>query len=397
METSPATVCSTNSLKLQFVVIHLSILSQIQLEDHLSHSTSGAMRHDAPLGALRLRLSAGRVGPLSTPSRFALLCYANRRVSPSTAPSISKATTPQRLYSSAPAPQQRQQQEPPPKEYSSPPTFPQAANPPATTRPPPLDLPTRDPAASTFSHLFNTGKAYLTFYKTGLSQIHTNTRLLYPNSKTDRADIPPPASRGARHLRARWTHDIRRLPVFALLLVVCGETTPLVVLAVPSIVPFTCRIPAQVKQIQRKLEARRARSAAEFQAAGQDATGAVVAAHLARSLGVISPVWDRLGLLPDRVVAGRVQEWINHLVEDDGLLEQAGGVDALVDEEVPLACVDRGLDVVGRSEQGLRQVLARWLYLTRSHGMGDEETAGRMVALLTRREEDWPAKWDQMM
>ncbi|CRK26510.1 hypothetical protein BN1708_004238 [Verticillium longisporum] len=51
-------------------------------------------------------------------------------------------------------------------------------NPPASTRPAPLNLPRRDPEASTFSHLLATGKAYISFYKTGLKAVFTNRRLL---------------------------------------------------------------------------------------------------------------------------------------------------------------------------------------------------------------------------
>src|SRR3569833_4674316 len=56
---------------------------------------------------------------------------------------------------------------------------PSAANPPETTRPPPLNLPERDPAKPYVSHLFATGKAYVTFYKTGLLFLFGFVRLVF--------------------------------------------------------------------------------------------------------------------------------------------------------------------------------------------------------------------------
>ncbi|KAK4032271.1 hypothetical protein C8A01DRAFT_41287, partial [Parachaetomium inaequale] len=123
---------------------------------------------------------------------------------------------------------------------------PSAANPPPTTRPPPLNLPVRAPnsprppflSPANFSHLLATGVAYLKFYKTGLKHIITNTRLLYSKRPDILAARPHPSTRAYLHLRLRWQHDVRRLPLFALILLVCGEFTPLVVLALPGAVPL---------------------------------------------------------------------------------------------------------------------------------------------------------------
>src|SRR6202042_2549273 len=54
-------------------------------------------------------------------------------------------------------------------------------------------------------------------------------------------------SRREYQLCLRTSHDIRKLIPFGLILVICGEFTPLVVLALGStVVPSTCRIPKQV-------------------------------------------------------------------------------------------------------------------------------------------------------
>lgn len=297
---------------------------------------------------------------------------------------------------------------------------PAAANPPATTRPPPLELPTRGPDTAAFAHLFATGKAYLGFYKTGLKNIYLNWRLLRsidtasglpqdltpsssslssPSSAPNNTDLAHPpthrpvgtTTRSALVLRRRVRHDLRRLPLFGLLLLLCGELTPFVVLAAPGLVPFTCRIPRQVESLRRQTEERRRRSLVASHDDDNNTTNntpstsptsltsrARATAQLARALNLASPLWDRLGL-PDGAVAAaaraRVRRHLAFLEEDDALLRQAGGASALEPEEVLLACEDRAIDVGavqvdGHGEQvlegvgALREQLARWMYLT---------------------------------
>lgn len=295
-------------------------------------------------------------------------------------------------------------------------TSPTAANPPASTRPPPLSLPARDPAASTFSHLFATGKAYLTFYKTGFKQIYINTRLVWSLSSasgippdTPAAPAEPPTlrpaatTRSTELLKRRWRHDIRRLPLFALMFVVCGEFTPLVVLALPSVVPLTCRIPRQIEKLRAATESRRRASAARIQdkmmhrpsstteGRGPALSHAEITAHVARSLNLISPLWDRLPL-PDSAVAllasRRVRAHVAYLDHDGHLLSQAGGVPALEDDEVALACEDRGLPVVDRPAAELRRSLGRWVALAggEKDGGGGGDGGPWSPAAVARRE-----------
>lgn len=296
-------------------------------------------------------------------------------------------------------------------------TSPTAANPPASTRPPPLSLPARDPAASTFSHLFATGKAYLTFYKMGFKQIYTNTRLVWSLGSASGIplDTPAPAgqpaepptlrpaatTRSTELLKRRWRHDIRRLPLFALMFIVCGEFTPLVVLALPSVVPLTCRIPRQIEKLRRATEERRRASSARIQDKMQGHSGgggssdgvptlsrAEATAHIARSLGLISPLWDRLPLA-DSIVAllasRRVRAHVAYLDRDAHLLSQAGGVPALEDDEVALACEDRGLAVVDRPAAELRGSLGRWVDLAGEEG-GDDAGGPWSPEVVARRE-----------
>jgi len=276
-----------------------------------------------------------------------------------------------------------------------------SANPPASTRPPPLDLPTREPGTTLFQYLFSTGKAYLTFYKTGLRQIYTNYRLLYPSpsspSKLTAANAssvagvpsprpPPVGSRAALLLRARWQHDVRRLPLFALLLLVCGEFTPFIVLALPSIVPYTCRIPKQAEKLQRAAEERQARALHSYRLKLAEPEP-----YVARALGVVSPLWERIGVtLPVAIVGGRVRRRLKALAEDDRLLIQAGGVEALEADEIKLACADRGIAVLGREQRVLKRVLERWLFLLGGPELGEEERMAKMIELLLSEEKEWP-------
>ncbi|KAL2023713.1 hypothetical protein VTK56DRAFT_1427 [Thermocarpiscus australiensis] len=346
---------------------------------------------------------------------------------PRAAPAPAPAARPysSSAFSPAPQPQQQQQQQQPPAEETIllPPLSPQAANPPSTTRPPPLTLPARDPNQSAFKHYLATGMAYLTFYKTGLKHIWTNTRLLYSSSSPD-AELqslrPYPSTRADLHLRRRWRHDVRRLPLFALVLLVCGEFTPLVVLAVPRIVPLPCRIPRQVEKLLRAEEAAREEGRREVSggggggggsgagdkegdddssfsllSAGQEegrgttaATAPLITlpvASLAKILGLRTPLpWT-----PSFVLAPRVQRRLRFLAVDDALLIQAGGAAALVADEVRLACADRGIDVLGRSEEELRAALGKWLRLTDARRLGEQGSEKARIRLLLAREREW--------
>lgn len=165
------------------------------------------------------------------------------------------------------------------------------------------------------------------------------------------------------------------------------------VVAFPSIVPYTCRLPQHVNKLRKKLEERRAHSLinehhAALSAVAFEPQSSV--AHLARSLGLVSSFWDRIGFIPSVIAKPRVEKRLHFLVEDSVLLLQAGGVAALEDEEVKLACTDRGIVVTGRSDEELREVLSRWLRLILQHDGGEDESRQRLVFLLCRPEDEWP-------
>ncbi|EGS22103.1 uncharacterized protein CTHT_0016190 [Thermochaetoides thermophila DSM 1495] len=250
---------------------------------------------------------------------------------------------------------------------------PEAANPPPTTRPAPLDIPPPPhpkPDPFTIENLryrFAIGRAYLQFYKAGLKNIWLNTRLLYSSSATSDPELsklrPYPSTRADLLLRQRWRHDVRRLPLFALLLLIFEEFTPLIVLLLPKSVPLTCRIPKQVQSLLRKAESsrREARALPSVQSylSSHNSTSKSLPVDALATILSVRSSWT----LPLRfLLASKVQRRLKFLSLDDALLIQAGGQGALVGEEVVLACVDRGIEVVGRDvDSELRVALGRWL------------------------------------
>ncbi|KAK4100384.1 hypothetical protein N658DRAFT_507899 [Parathielavia hyrcaniae] len=320
---------------------------------------------------------------------------------------------------------------PNPRRPQPPDVAPSAANPPSTTRPPPLDLPPVPPPNTPklsqpyFAYLLALGKAYLKFYKTGIRHVYTNTRLLYsffssssptPNPDPAPTDRPHPSTRAHLHLRERVRHDLRRLPLFALMLLVCGEFTPLVVLALPGAVPLPCRIPRQVEKLLAREEGRRVVwrdiVAAEVGAISPGVGGgegknnnnmvardglklrgttAAAGRGLAMVLG-LSAAWR---WMPGAVVGMAVEKRLRFLAVDDALLVQAGGAAALVPEEVRLTCAARGIDVLGRGDEELRGVLGRWLRLTDARRLGEEGRRTAVAVLLGVEDRKWNDGWER--
>jgi hypothetical protein len=111
--------------------------------------------------------------------------------------------------------------------------------------------------------LFRLGKGYLNLYKTGIKNIwynwtelkkiyeriggrNLNDVVKYGNYKTGDAQKGPILSRNDYQLALRTKHDLGKLLPFGLVFAICGEFTPIIILAVGSVVvPYTCRIPRQ--------------------------------------------------------------------------------------------------------------------------------------------------------
>ncbi|TKA63904.1 hypothetical protein B0A49_07571 [Cryomyces minteri] len=290
-------------------------------------------------------------------------------------------------------------------------------NPPITTLPAPLFVPARKPDQGLFSYLLATGKSYLTFYKTGIKNIYANykaaralnERLRNTQSIATRDPLRAPEAvstgrrkgfiedavankrltRGEFQLLARNRHDMKRVPVFALMFAVFGEWLPLVVPFVPNLVPLPCRLPTQSLTETEKREKRRSQSFRELvmepprPEAGAEELKDEQVKHISASLGLHGRWWETVRLPPPvgllkRRVGGRAE----FLAMDDTLMRKDGGVGDLDGEELRLACEERGIDVLGKSQAELRRTLKLWME-------GSRGGKGIVRLLLTR-----PSVWD---
>lgn len=272
-------------------------------------------------------------------------------------------------------------------------------NPPASTRPPPLTLPKRSEHESQFQYYFQMGKGYLQFYKNGLKAVFTNRRLLREKlqrtPQDDRPSIWKPHYVPRTFSRADWVllwrvrHDGLRLPLFGLMLIVLGEFTALVVLYVDGVVPFTCRIPKQIFTALEKAEQRRKTAFEELEARyphgvlSPQITANVARSHVLRSLHMAGSIWDRLGFMPPGMWEAKGKYRMAYLEGDDINLVEDGGPLDLDYEELRIACAERGIDVLGKSETELRGWLGDWLRLTAAEDI--EERRRRMAVLLLTR------------
>lgn len=146
----------------------------------------------------------------------------------------------------------------------------------ASTRPPPLKLPEPphphawprkgnwDPKRWDFKYLFSLGKAYGKFYWTGVKQLYGNVKIMFKINKelngtfadaaARYAAVPEKISYNDYEMMVRTKRDMRKSIPFLLIFAICGEFTPLVIVAFGSrVVPGTCIIPKQVLQDRKKM------------------------------------------------------------------------------------------------------------------------------------------------
>lgn len=209
----------------------------------------------------------------------------------------------------------------------------------------------------------------------------------------------------------RSKRDLVRLPVMGFLILALGEWLPLVVIYLTPVIPEACRIPTQVERVLRKHEATRrdrltaiATHALRLQSADrtprtdENAIRLAAAAEglltpeakvgkeggMAMARAIVPPeasndlslfhllllsarldchprVLDRIGLTPPKWVLQRgVSKTLKYLTRDDELIARDGGSQALDGQELRRACVERGIDVLGKSEAEIRRALALW-------------------------------------
>ncbi|KAL4919099.1 hypothetical protein BDW62DRAFT_48789 [Aspergillus aurantiobrunneus] len=290
-------------------------------------------------------------------------------------------------------------------------------NPPPSTRPADLELPEPiSPSASIgdkASHWIAYGRAFLSFYKTGLKNVYHNYRTSLPIRRSlgipsYLPSSPPPkfflksggaknkygdarTSRSTFQLLHRAAYDVRRMIPFTLILIICGELTPLLILAFGNAVtPYTCRIPKQIakyrmQRTDRKRAALSAHSAAatgsvmppkpgsneelkllsDF-ASGEFAKGAS-AEDVMRACAVFGLVktHSRPVALVNLLYRPRLRKYAEYLALDDKLIRNCGGVSAMESAEVKVAIEERGGYGLPQEVEGweAERLERRWLDL----------------------------------
>lgn len=271
-------------------------------------------------------------------------------------------------------------------------TSPDDINPPPSTRPADINTPDSlpDDAAPVdkVKRYVALGRAYLSFYKTGLKNVYHNYRASLPLRKELGLPVylpisPPPKSkpivsfkkaiektglsRSNFQLIRRAAYDVRRMIPFTLMLIVCGEFTPVIVLALGStVVPYTCRVP---KQFTKDRAQKAARKRAALVAHCVQSTGSVTYnPDTGKELDLLaqyaSPEWvdsasseevlracavfglvkthTRPPALVSLVYRTRLKRFAEYLAVDDGLIKRGGGVSAMKGVEVRIAIEERG-------------------------------------------------------
>lgn len=279
-------------------------------------------------------------------------------------------------------------------------------NPPSTTLPAAIDFPIRpnneDNTVSRFKYYFALGRAYLGFYKTGVKNVWLNHKLakeiaqrlkIKPyagGNATRRSHLQKLSSRSSLsradfQLLERTRADVKKLPLFGLIIAICGEFTPLVVLATgKAVVPRTCQIPSQVeKHDHAVLQHQRQFYHTQDLEMPPDwvlyATSAAVkhnmtpqaVMHLSVALGLVRE--ERRWVIMSGYIGNlamklwyrpRLADRLAYLELDDQLLRSSLGRSAagsLSTEELKIAANERGIIWVPRSNSVIFHNLEKWL------------------------------------
>ena len=264
----------------------------------------------------------------------------------------------------------------------------ESLNPPPTTLPPILHAVERGPSQSTVSYYFQLGRSYASFYKTGVKNTWANYKAANAVRKRIRGDRSQVLTRSEYILLRRSSHDVKRVPFFAILFILAGEWLPLIVPFMPRLIPLTCRIPKQEDGMRKsQLALRRPALQALGSPNWQDTLGDTLRAPsqipsrsilpMCQIFGLYSPKFhwliNGLPVLSQILLRGRVIRHLTFLKRDDRELlemaEKVGAVEKLVSalstEERIKACEDRGLDVFEKQQDGVRGMLVH--YLTNLH------------------------------
>ncbi|KAG8529194.1 uncharacterized protein KY384_005829 [Bacidia gigantensis] len=281
------------------------------------------------------------------------------------------------------------QSSPPPVATSS------ALDPSSTTLPPPLTLPDRPPGTPWYKYYFSVGRTLLKFYKTGLLALFANRKILFQaplrphllSANARKALLAGEITRAQYVFIKRVKADLLKVPVFAVLLLVCGEFTALLVPFVGAIVPKVVWLPVQWERARRKAKERRERAGKKVGYARKEAGGGEVKgldfSYFPKSREgvergehwnemVVNGVrfnawpglWDPLvylKLLPGATLLKRLENRADELRLDDRAIARDGGAKEISVEEVKLCLDARGTDVRGMEESEMKAILGRFI------------------------------------
>ncbi len=291
-------------------------------------------------------------------------------------------------------------------------------NPPPSTRPADLELPEPIPPSAPLNDKVTRwiayGRAFLSFYKTGLKNVYHNYRTSLPirrslgipsylptsppsrfflksGAGSDRTHdaIEPRTGRSTFQLLHRASHDVRRMIPFTLILIICGEFTPLLILALGnSVTPYTCRIPKQIakenaQRANRKRAALSAHSTATKGSVSIPEAGSneelellsgfaspsfvegAAAEDILRACAVFGLVktHTRPSVLVNPLYRRRLRKYAEYLALDDKLIRKGGGVSAMESAEVKIAVEERGGQGLPQGTEGweTERLERRWL------------------------------------
>lgn len=393
-----------------------TLCTKAQWNDKSHSLATQSTRHASTNTANAPKPSYGRQPPPALKSKTA---------KPTVPAKTTRSSPPAKLHTASASPSAV-----PVKRTATPPTSPSTTstlvkandklNPPSFTYAPELSVPARKTGQNYVSYLFSCGKAYIAFYKSGIS--HTRQTLAF--AKTLRAKIVNDGKGVSKDIagngilsRSEWQvlrrskRDLLRLPIMGFLILALGEWLPLVVIYMTPVIPEACRIPTQVERTLRKLEATRkdrlnriALDAQRLQTRNrtprtdEDAIRLAAAAEgllspdtkvgkeggMAMASAIVPPeasqelslfhllllsarlnchtkILDMLYLTPPKWMLQRnVSKTLAYITQDDELIRRDGGSQALDKQELQRACVERGIDVLGKSEAEQRKSLAQW-------------------------------------
>jgi hypothetical protein len=242
--------------------------------------------------------------------------------------------------------------------------FDPSLNPPESTRPPPLITPTRGSKQAAPSYYYKLAKVYISFYRAGLRGVWTNWRTaskirkrmyqagkLIKTAETDEerrelAMIGPVYTRAEFQVVKRSMYDNKRLPLFLGLFVITFEFFPVVVYVLRNWIsdklPYPCRQPRQVEIVRNKAIERWKQTDEKWKNVDPSKLEMLDFVLYMAEFHDLTVKGIPINWQPWFLLVGRVKKHVEYLRYDDMMIGK-DGVKGLIDEEVIISAVERGI------------------------------------------------------